>query len=229
MADAIPVDEYASAATPGMTIPAWVPRCLVAKAIALHSRETTSGRERDAALIERLTNDGRMERVWQELSKRKRIEHKQTEDFRYPIRPSAGSVPTTAIEAQSRAFLELFMVAFMDTLCWPWLPGNSVSHREMARNLCVHAESVQGGQPRSKRRQLARRFYDAAKAYEEWEVLEPLDHVHTVSVVINIAAFMNERFGSPMYGLTATVASVALGRDIRRQNVVDWYSRHRKK
>ena len=111
--------------------------------------------------------------------------------------------------------------------CRPRLTGASIPYTETATRLRADAETIRSGHPRSKRQAIARRLRDAAEAYDEIGKLESSNHHRTA--VADIAKFMRERFGSPMHGLTATVASVALECEVSPSKVREWFSRPTRK
>src|SRR5262249_23079676 len=95
--------------------------------------------------------------------------------------------------------------------------------------LRADAARLEVGQPRKKCSALAKKLIAAAEAYEQADRIVPsLSHVQLVKAVTEIADLMEERFGSTMLTLTATLASVALDRKITRGQVREWTKAARK-
>jgi hypothetical protein len=68
-----------------VTFPTWVPPAVIHTAEQLRSEVASEENPAEALKVwSRLVLDPRMERVWLELYKKKRINHKATEEFFYP-------------------------------------------------------------------------------------------------------------------------------------------------
>ena len=206
-----------SATTSSLSIPAWVPQCLVSKAHEIYARELKLGHGSDAALIERLISDARMEHVWQELTKRKRIAYKQTRDFHHPARPPEGIGSGHHPDAQDKAILELFVCTF-SAARWSRLPGASIPYSERAGQLRRDAAAIVSERTSKQAGPFAKKLISTAKAYERLAKL-PVDNDQIV--IVNIIELMKARFGPAMHKITATLASVALGQPVTVDRVRD--------
>jgi hypothetical protein len=164
-----------------------------------------------------LACDRRMEGVWRELSRQR----------------SSGGFLHPAREQQGAAMLELFRTA----LACQQQYGKTTTRDELERQrqdcltkakelkddaIMVLVQSQHGsGRYQS--------LMDAAQAYEdhagEISFAWALERQHDGRgrwVVLTISAKFRELFDSPMYGLTATITSVILGREIDPRTVRKW-------
>jgi hypothetical protein len=66
-----------------LELPNWLPQPIAAHAQQIFGRNNVQEMS-DRSLLCRLTSDSRMKRVWTELQKRKRINYKSSEEYRYP-------------------------------------------------------------------------------------------------------------------------------------------------
>lgn len=206
-----------SATTSSLSIPPWVPQCLASKAHELYARELNLGHGSEAVLIERLVSDARMERVWQELTKRKRIAYKPTKNFHHPARPPEGIGSDHHPDTQDKAVLELFVYTFSAARL-SRLPGASIPYSEMADRLRRDAAITKKERPRKQAEPFAKKLISTAEAYERFAKV-PVDQDQIV--VKDIIEFMKERFGPSMHKITATLASVALDRPVSVDRVRD--------
>ncbi len=191
-----------------LQIPEWFPQCLVPKARELHARELSLGHDADAALIERLVADHRMDKVWRELSKTKRVEHQTTSEPWHRVTPPLGSFPVPDIDLHQRAFLELFIYTF-SIARHPNLPGASIPYAERARQLRLDAETVATERSKKEGEKVAKKLIAAAEEYERL-ARTPRTRDQIVSITRDLAELMKERFGSHFYGTVATLVSVAV-------------------
>src|SRR4029077_10222654 len=81
------------------------PGSLRRKASLLHTKADYSGNLEKASLIARLTADNRMDPVWNELTKRVRVDHKP--EFSHPALPPPRAATVSAEDAQTKALEEL--------------------------------------------------------------------------------------------------------------------------
>ena len=207
-----------------LSIPPWVPRCLVSKAHQLHAREFKSDHAWDVALIERLVTDARMEDVWQELTKRKRdASYRQTKYYHHAAHPPRGASLGTQSEMQAKAILELFVHTF-SAARWSRLPGASIPYSERAESLRRDADIAKKERPKKVAVPFAQKAISMAEAYED---LAKVPVKTDRAVIIDILEFMKERFGPSMNRVTATLASVALGRPVSQDRVRDLSRRKR--
>ena len=183
----------------------------------------------------RLTCDPRMRGVWRELSRRHR-----GGAFIHPAKIEG----VTADERQSAAMMELFRRVWLSKL----LPNVVVTrraaeqnHRELmkkAKDLTDTAATLlargleRGGKAATHSGRFLRPM-DAVRVLEEYAG-ETRDFEMRTAVdrgrgeerarwfVLTIADAAKTLFGSPLYGLTATIASIAMEREIEPQTVRQW-------
>jgi hypothetical protein len=98
---------------------------------------------------------------------------------------------------------------------------------ERAAELRADANRLHIGRPRRLCSTLAKKLIAAADAYEKADRIKPLSRARLMGAVTEIAALMQERFGSTKHTLTATLASVALDLKITPSNVREWVGRNR--
>lgn len=177
-----------------------------------------------------LIGDRRMSKVWRELTRLR------NGAFLYPAR--APSSITTAKKRQQAAMLELFKAALAcrnhSIASTTRAQAEQQRQRYIARAdeldddaitmLTQHLDSKE-------RSALGRALLAAAKAYRQYAsairraqsaLPERKCDAHARAVVRTIADEFQTLFGSPMYGLTATIASVVLNRPIDPGTVRYW-------
>src|SRR5262249_13958937 len=202
------------------------PAYLEPEARRLYAKAVGLGFKWKIAMVERLVSDSRMHRVWRELSEHKRDrDYRGTDIFEHQATPPSDSALWGNDAIQQTAIRELFCVTASIAESFELLSERwSV---ERAAELRADADRLHAGQPRKICFALAKKLIVAAEAYEQAERLKPLSRARLVRPVTEIAAFMKERFGSTMYALTATLASVALDLKITPSNVREWVGRNR--
>lgn len=205
-----------------LSIPAWVPKCLVAKANELHLREHQLGHRWAAALIVRLVIDPRMQGVWRQLTKRKRASYQPTDDYHHAAIPPAG-ISGDPSKIQDAAILELFVATFGIARA-PMLPGSSIPYLEMAERLRRDAAIAERERPRKQADPFAKKLISTAEAYERLAKV-PIDSDQ--AVITDIIEFMKARFGPSMHNITAKLASVALDQKVSVDRVRDLSRRKR--
>jgi hypothetical protein len=193
------------------------PAALQRTASLLHTKADYSGNLEKAALIARLTADSRMDPVWNELTKRKRSNHKPTSAFFYPASPPPEAPALSTGPAQTKALEELFYSIVIAVECSRHLSTDPVVG--VADLLLEEACRLQSGISR-RLRSKASQLSNAAKIYSTARKANPAQEV-----ALELAAYFEERFGDPMYGTTATIVSVALEKKVTRRMVRNWYSR----
>ena len=194
-----------------------------------------------------LARDPRIRGVWQELYRQRAdgtfvypVRDAWWEQRRYMggLLPAGALAAADADERQNEALLELF-----DTmLACKLLPIATTTRREaeqqrnryltMAHELELAAKAMRENpdSPIDKRHERWRRLKEAAKictdyAHEIHAVamwMAPLDRKHdgrARGVALTIANKLHELFGKAMYGLTATITSVVLGRTVDPRRV----------
>lgn len=180
-------------------------------------------------------NDPRMHRVWRELQRRRR-------DGKYlhpalsfsPRGPSLDPDTTDAEERQGVAMASLLKTVLTSYATRPAIPLTKAKaervrnrHLEMARRL--RSDAPKSGE-RRREFMAAAEFYEASA--EEAGAAIPLSFERNYGHLIDrwytfaVAGACKELFGSPLYGITATIASVALGREVGVGAVRRWYTGH---
>jgi len=213
-----------------LRIPAWVP-----KEVARSARDGLDRR------FWPLVRDSRMRNVWTVLSQRR------NGSFMYPA--SATVAAATAEERQDKAMVALFNYAIAATL-WPGTIITRGKAEEKRRRFLAKAEALQADAEIWLRDAPADtafglwssdcgpdkhwlRLMAASQAYREMgaetyaaDTRVVLDRARGDGDIrwfaLAIASKCQELFGSPLYGTTATIASVALGRKVERRSVREW-------
>lgn len=202
------------------------PVFLQATAGQMHAKALASGDTWKATLIERLAADGRMDGVWNELSKRSRSDHKATHEYFYAARPPEHAAPAPAPDLQSKAIQELFIWIVIETNRARHYGTPSSSRSEIEERLQQDAARLKLANSR-RSTAAGNKLRKAAGVYSS------LSRPESDSDLANeIAEFLEERFwaspdrtsGNAMYGITATILSVALDRTITKAAVRGWCS-----
>jgi hypothetical protein len=211
---------------PRLDIPSWVPEPIARNARYHHGAEASQ-----AALI----CDPRMKSVWRQLSRPAR-----NGAFLYPARQGQ----------QDAAMLQLFNVAYRcweldgettmtrgqveqrrncflakaeelktDALMMRMQPRLA---DELADEAAAHAGYASNEERYQKLLAAARAYEDYASEISSAGALEREHDGRARWVALTIADAFRELFDKPMYGLTATIASVILGREIELRTVRWW-------
>jgi hypothetical protein len=213
-----------------LTIPPWVPGAVSKAARALYSDADQRGRIECIPVLQRLVSDPRMRPVWAELVKRTR---KEDRSFFHPAEP-AWEIPDSAEERQTRAIGSLVYLAVNLVVDSPRV----VTRRqvETTRRKALDAASVL--RKAAKLLSLPDPALNAARNHEgeaaAWAaagssrlvVERDRGDAQAKCFAIVFASQCRQLFGCPLYGVTATVASVALGRKrkLTRRAVREWVS-----
>jgi hypothetical protein len=192
------------------------PATLQRTASLLHTRADYSGNLEKASLIARLTADSRMDPVWNELTKRARIDHKPGSEFSHPALPPPKAAVISARDAQTKALEELFRVVVSTVDCYGVLSTDPVV--DVADLLLQEADRLRGGKSRRSERD-ASRLSRAAEIYSAVRKADPAQEV-----ALEFATYLKERFDNPMYETTATIVSVALEKKVTKAMVRNWYA-----
>jgi hypothetical protein len=218
---------------PRLGIPSWVPEPIARNASYHYGADVSQ-----AALI----CDLRMKGVWRQLSRPAR-----NGAFLYPARPLSAP---TAKDQQDAAMLQLFNVAYRcweldgettmtrgqaeqqrncflakaeelrtDALTMRMQPRLS---DELADEAAAHAGYASNEERYQKLLAAARAYEDYAREISFAGALEREHDGRARWVALTIADAFRTLFGKPMYGLTATIASVILGREIDPRTVRWW-------
>jgi hypothetical protein len=208
-----------------LTIPDWFPKQIAGAARLIYERALNRSQD-EATLVARLITDPRMATVWRELEKRERQSHQPTPTFHHKARVDVPPGPQGDIDIQYNAMKQLLAFALLAAKT-PRILQSYPQYSGLANQLRSDADRVRNDQPGAKAERLAKSLVRAADAYDEIGRLESANHYRTA--IADIAEFMSERFGSRMHGLTATIASVALEREISPSKVREWFSRPKRK
>jgi hypothetical protein len=174
--------------------------------------------------------DRRMEGVWRELSRQR------NGAFLHPARTLSAA---NTKERQEMALVELFETAL---LCQETRRGVTMTARQVeeqrgrylakAQELESDAIAIMAAPGARKQTERYLRLQDAADVYKEYAAerywansLMSLERRHDGRarwVVLTISQKFRALFGSPMYGLTATITSVVLGRKVAPRTVRQW-------
>jgi hypothetical protein len=99
----LPYEDFISLAStlPPMSFEPWVPEAVIDEGKKLYA-ETVKDEDPETAraLLSKLISDRRMDRVWKELYKKRRVEHESTKQFWRPIYMTHSSI---AAENRRRA------------------------------------------------------------------------------------------------------------------------------
>ena len=194
-----------------LQVPAWIPDHIAAKAQELHRAHAGSTVAVD--LIERLTTDARMRRVWGELAKRSR----STKGPRHKV---VAKFVSRGIDEQSAAagLLEFAFNHGRLTLMLPSADNPARPYKALAQKYRDEAEELahdRGGQGIRQLLLLLARHCDSI-TYSA--------HNPSEAVAVEIAHWLETVFGSPMYKTTATITGVIVGQEISERKVRTWFS-----
>jgi hypothetical protein len=239
----ITVVDVSDPAVPALPIPSWVP-APVARSIRtkyaeyVHeladlARDALPDEGRDyleyvMELLLPVVSDPRMRGVWQEL-------YRQHRDgtFLHPARPAGVPSAADARNRQDEAVVELFDVA---AIACQQLSCATTTRREAEQQRDYHlrrAEELERDAPAIEDIECCRWLWGAARAYrnharETYRTAVAMSRVRNHDgrahwVVITVANKFHELFGSAMYTLTATIASVVLRRDVKPRTTRQWH------
>jgi hypothetical protein len=224
---------------PRLDIPLWVPEPIARYASYRYGADV--GQVSQVALRS-LACDPQMKGVWRQLSRPAR-----NGAFLYPARPSSAP---TAKDRQDAAMLQLFNVAYRcreldgettmtrgqaeqqrnrflakaeelktDALMMRMQPRLS---DELADEAAAHAGYASNEERYQKLHAAAQAYEDYASEISFAGALARAHDGRARWVALTIADAFRELFGQPMYGLTATITSVILGREIEPRTVRWW-------
>jgi hypothetical protein len=196
-----------------LKIPGWVPDHIAAKARKLRLAHADSAIAVD--LIERLTTDARMRRVWGELAKRSR----STKGPRHKV---VAKFVSRGIDEQSAAagLLEFAFNHGRLTLMLPSADNPARPYKARAQKYRDEAEQLAhdpGGQGIRQLLLLLARYCDSITASA---------HNPSEAIAVEIASWLETVFGSPMYKTTATITSVITGQAVTERKVRTWLKSH---
>jgi hypothetical protein len=218
------------------TIPTWVPEPVAQAAHTLRAHYLKSKNVKFNAVLERLIADGRMGRVWKELSKHRREQHEPTDAFFHSSR-LASIDSQAAQDHQHAAMASLFNFAINLAVDAPGVIARNELQRVRNRMLDkVEALRLAADELRRYGQAAAAKVNeDIARSHEEQlpkMVASPLvvdrdtGDAKARGFCILFTGYCRQLFGSPLWGITAIVASVALGREISARAVREWCDSH---
>jgi hypothetical protein len=177
-----------------------------ARASITHNNAVFSSFTEKALLIERLASE-RMDAVWTELTKRVRLNYQPTAKYFYPAHPPEHAAASLAMDPQLIALEELFCW-IVSTVEWSQLlpPADDVPVADLLLEEAGRLRCNNTGRSSWKASTLSK----AAEIFR----LQQKKPDPTRALAIDISEYLKERFGNPMYGTTATIVSVALGRKV---------------
>jgi hypothetical protein len=198
-------------------------------------------------VLNRLVCDKRMRHVWRELSRRRR-----DGEFMHPVRGSEPEKDkdTLQIEAMAHLFCQSAFKALLsygeEVVTRQQAEQRHKELLDKAKQLRVDAcrlffQSVYRSPLSSSRlsycdlEQRHRDLNHAAQILESYAAENLVFEMETALerdrgdgdirwVALGLAEVCRILFGSPLYGVTATIVSVALGRDINARTVRQWYA-----
>jgi hypothetical protein len=214
------------------TVPPGVPNPVSKAARVLYSDAIERNDMERIAVLQRLVTDPRMRPVWAQLVKRKRTGDRP---FLYPAQPD-WDIPDNVEERQSRAIGSLVYLAVNLAMDRPSvMTGKQV---ETARRKALDEAAVLRAAagllhtPASIQANV-----DAARDREtKASLLAEIGLTPTTRMVVErdtgdaqarcfailFAGQCRRLFGTPLYGVTAAIASVALGRTLTTRTVREW-------
>jgi hypothetical protein len=227
-------EDVGGSAPDALTIPTWVPEPVAQAARILHAHHVKSIDAKYNAGLERLIGDERMRSVWNELSKRRREQYQKTDVFLH----SANLLwidSEAPQDHQGAAMASLLYVSVNLTVNNPRV----ITRKELEKlrsgmldkvaALRTAANEIRRYGP--SRAAAAKVNEDIARGQEE---LLPKMEASTLVVdrdtgdaqsrgfCILFSKYCRQLFGSPLYRITAIVASVALEREITSWAVREW-------
>jgi hypothetical protein len=225
------------------THPPWVPTPVAQAALVLRADHLKHHVKCDSCeyilVLESLLTNWRMKVVWKELSKRRRENYRSTKAFKYQSQLSWIG-PDDADSSQNNAMRSLLYFVLNHAV-------NGARVMTRAEVLMLHSRLLNEAETLRTAATLIRRRNpnqaaaaqvndDTARACEADAALLAADESNRLVVerrrgdgqarcfAILLAGRFRQLFGSPMYGLTATVVSVALRRQITNRAVREWCS-----
>jgi hypothetical protein len=214
------------------TVPPGIPDAVSKAVRALHSDAVQRNDTKYIAVLRCLVADPRAQRAWAQLVKRTR---KENRSFLHPAEP-AWDVPDNAVERQDRAIRSLVYLAVNLAMDRPSvITGKQV---ETARRRALgEATSLRAAAGLLHTPASIQANVDAARDRETTaSLLAEISLTTTNRMVVErdtgdaqarcfailFAEQCRRLFGTPLYGVTAAIASVALGRALTTRTVRDW-------
>jgi hypothetical protein len=200
-----------------LTIPLWVPDAVGIAARALYADAIKRGDGQYVEVLKRLVTDPRMRKVWAELLKRTRNSKstflhlaKQTWDF------------DDEADRQNTALSSLLYLAVNLVMSDPTVMTRAQVEAERHRCLDDQMAAHHRGDVSAARNHEAKATSWAAAAATRLVVERDSGDAQGRCFAILFADQCRHLFGSPLYGMTAVVASVAIGRRFTQRRIRGW-------
>jgi len=231
-------DDGAASAPGALTTPAWVPGPVAHAARTLHAHYLKSNNAKYNAVLERLIADERMRRVWTELSRHRREQYQKTDVFLH----SADLLwidSETPQDHQGAAMASLLNFAVNLAVNEPRVITRKELEKvrsgvlDKAAALKTAANEIRFYGPS----QAAAAKVNDDIARDRKELLPKMEESPLVvdrdtgdaqgrCFALLLSRYCRHLFGSPLYGITAIDASVALEREITTRAVREWCGSH---
>jgi hypothetical protein len=206
-----------------LTIPPWVPDAVAIAARALNSDLARRGdhqyREQYREVLTRILTDLRMRRVWVELLKQTRD---SSRTFQYPAIQMWDC--DNAADRQNIAIASLLYYAVNLVMDDPTLMTGRQVETQRHKALDEAKAAYLQGDFTAIRDHETKAAGWAAAATTRLVVDRDTGDAQARCFAILFADQCRRLFGSPLYGVTATVTSVALGRKFSRRTIRGWVS-----
>lgn len=203
-----------AAADTELLIPDWCPKQIGDKARELHRLH--SGSPIAVAVIERLTTDRRMRRVWDELTKERRENHRRTGK---PLHKLAGKFDFIGHDSAVAGLFEFAANIGRLTLALPTPDHPDRPFQALADRLKEEAKRL-GNDRISKK--ITKQLLMVA---ENCEATILAAYNPEKNIAVEVAYWLDTVFGSPKYKTTAIITGVITGRAITDRKVRTWIGR----
>jgi hypothetical protein len=218
------VDSDAPDDGPGsLAIPSWVPDAVATAARALHA-DVLKWADQNylksyVEVLQRLVADPRMQRVWAELLKRRRD---STRTLLHPAKQTRYFDDEAT--QQNIALASLLYLAVNLVMSDPTVMTRAQVAAERCRCIDDQMAALHRGDVSAARDHEAKATAWGAAASARLVVDRDTGDAQGRCFAILFADQCRRFFGSPLYGVTAEVASVAIGRPFTRRMIRGWVS-----
>jgi hypothetical protein len=219
-------DDGTGAAPDALTIPTWPPKPVANAARALHVHYLKSNNIKYNAILERLIADERMRLIWGELSRRRRNkQYQKTDAFLHPTYLSwiESEAPQDHQDEAMASLLHLAVNLAGDAARVITRKELETVRRDVSGKVVALRIAADELRRYGSGKAAVKATEDIARNLEE-----QLSRMETSPLVVDrvtgdaqarrfcifLTRYCRQLFGLPLYGVTAKVASVALGRDI---------------
>jgi hypothetical protein len=200
-----------------LTIPLWVPDAVGIATRALHADAIKRGDSQYVEALKRLVSDPRMRKVWAELLKRTR-NSKST--FLHLAKQTWGF--DDEADRQNTALSSLLYLAVKLVMSDPTVMTQAQVEAERRKCLDDQMAALHGGDVSAARDHEAKATSWSAAAATRLVVARDSGDAQARCFAILFADQCRHLFGSPLYGVTAQVASVAIGRRFTERRIRGW-------